>query len=92
MTQFNPDNKEIMTYHESLRPAMQITEQDDADQYFNHYVEYMRRQLPALTVLKRGMDAEQVCRMNLNYFCRYYDEETQDRVMMLFDCRYSLPK
>jgi hypothetical protein len=34
MTKFNPENKEALTYGECLDPAMKITDEADAKQYF----------------------------------------------------------
>ena len=41
MTIFNPENKDILTYGECLGPAMSITDQADADQYYDTYVNYI---------------------------------------------------
>ena len=45
MTKFNPDNKETLTWGECLDPAMNITDQKEASQYFKDYVNYIQRNI-----------------------------------------------
>lgn len=53
MTKFNPNNKAtLLTYGELLDPAMGITEQEDADQYFKNYVDYIIKNFPDIEKLK----------------------------------------
>lgn len=35
MTKFNPENKDILTYGDCLKPAMEITGKPTAEQAFN---------------------------------------------------------
>lgn len=79
MTKFNPQNKKQLTYGECLNPAMHITEQADADQYFKDYVAYIQE---ALNREPRtdGVTATEIARTNLGYWSGYYDEEIHERV------------
>ena len=80
MTKFNPDNKTRLTLGESLGPAMEITDPQDAAQYFADYVEFQK---------DNGIqDAENVCRSNLGYYAGYYSDETRARVERLFGCAH----
>lgn len=83
MTKFNPSNQQTLTYGEVLGPAMEITDQEDADQYFKEMVAYQERML-ITEPRKDGMTAEQMCRCNLGYYAGYYSLEVQDRVKRLF--------
>lgn len=83
MAKFNPENKETLTYGEALSPAMEITEQADADQYFADYVEYTKRQL-VKEPRTDDVTAEQICKTNLGYFAGYYDFDTRKRIDKLF--------
>lgn len=80
MTIFNPENKELLTNGESLGPAMEITEQEDANQYFEQYVQYM---------MSRGNyskeEATKICKSNLSYYSGYYSLETWKRVTKLYN-------
>ena len=42
-TKFNPEGKEKLTYGEALSPAMEITDPEDAKQYFDAYVEFQKQ-------------------------------------------------
>lgn len=79
MTLFNPDNKQELTYGESLGPAMDITEQADADQYFHKLVDWHKRNFT-----RTDMTAEEIARYNLGYYSGYYIIEVRERVVKLF--------
>jgi len=89
MTQFNPDNKDVLTYGECLNPAMKITDQDDADQYFTNYARYIQRALKK-EPRDDDMTAEGIARINLGYYAGYYDEETMERVNRLFKTQHPI--
>lgn len=88
MTKFNPENKSTLTYRECLAPAMEITEQDDADQYFAEYVKFQQRMKDAHPEETSEHTAEQMCKINLGYYAGYYDAETRQRVERLFKCSH----
>ena len=87
MTKFNPDNKDTMTYRECLGPAMEITDEADAAQYFADYVSFIQK---ALDKEPRNdeMTAAQIAKINLGYYAGYYDAETRERVERLFSCTH----
>ncbi len=89
ITVFNPENKEILTYQECLGPAMQITEQGDADQYLQAYIKYTERMMLQEA---RGddKDAAWVVKQNIGYFAGYYNNEVRERVERLFQCSHPL--
>lgn len=87
MTPFNPEEKDAPTYGDCLRPAMEITEQADADQYMAAYVSHIQRHLDAQP-REDDMTAEQIAKVNLGYFAGYYDHETRERVERLFRTRH----
>jgi hypothetical protein len=64
---------------EKYGPAMEITEQADADAYFARCVEHSMRAL-GLT----PEQAESLERQNLGYYSGYYGHETMQRVARLF--------
>lgn len=83
MTKFNPENKETLTYEESLGPAMNITDEEDAKQYKKAYIEYTQRKLEQ-NPRADNITAEQIVNANLGYFAGYYSNETRNRVEKLF--------
>jgi len=89
MTKFNPDNKETLTYGEALGPAMEITNQEDATQYFNDYVAYLENHLRKKP-RNDDMTAEEIAKINLGYYAGYYDNETRRRVERLFICSHPI--
>lgn len=66
-------------------PAMEITEQKEADEYFAACVEHNLR-----TGGKTREAAEIIERANLGYFAGYYDNETRARVEKLFQCAHPI--
>jgi hypothetical protein len=71
-----------ITSGEKYGPAMQITDQAEADAYFEKCVQHM---------MARGRsreEAEQIERSNLGYYAGYYDTETRERVERLFRCAH----
>lgn len=83
MTKFNPENKDVLTYGESLGPAMKITDAEDAKQYFAAYLEWIKNHFSEAT---GNHTPEEVCKINLGYWAGYYDNETRQRVEKLFNC------
>lgn len=87
MTKFNPEGKETLTYQEALAPAMQITDKEDAKQYFAAYCKYMQFWLDKDPDLE-GRTAEQIAKINIGYYAGYYSTETAKRVYELFETKH----
>lgn len=89
MTKFNPESKTRLTYGDCLHPAMNITDQADADQYKAAYIAYTEQ---FLTNGKSdtGLTAEQIVNQNLGYFAGYYSDEVRARVERLFKCSHPI--
>lgn len=76
---------EKLTIGEAYRPAMNLTEQADADAYFERLVERQMRVFG-----RTPAEAEDIERSNLGYYAGYYDHETRIRVERLFACRHPM--
>lgn len=87
MTKFNPENKETLSYGESLGPAMKITNKADAFQYKQDYIAFIQKNLDADSS-DENMTAEEIANHNLAYYAGYYDSETRRRIESLFDCKH----
>jgi len=74
-----PDN---MTIGEAYGPAMLITDQQEANEYFEALVQSNMR-----TGNSREK-AESIERQNLGYYAGYYDSTTRERVESLFKCSH----
>jgi hypothetical protein len=70
------------TIGELYMPAMAITDQDEADAYFEELVRY------GMAHGQTREEAEQTQRHNLGYFAGYYDDETRARVERLYLCAH----
>ena len=71
-----------VTNGDKYGPAMEITDQVEADAYFEKCVRHMMSQ-------GRSRDkAEQIERSNLGYYSGYYSNETMARVQRLFRCAH----
>ncbi|HAX81608.1 MAG TPA: hypothetical protein DCY40_03435 [Actinobacteria bacterium] len=74
---------DMITIGDKYRPAMEITDQAEADAYFERCVEH--------SMVRGGLsrkDAEERERQNLGYFCGYYGRETRERVFRLYRCAH----
>lgn len=85
MIKFNPNNKSVLTYGEALRPAMEITDQEEADRYFHDYVKYTQKFLK-----ESSKNAEEIVKSNIGYYTGYCDSETAARVQKLFLCSHPI--
>ena len=74
--------EENITYGKKYGPAMEITDQAEADRYFEECVQH------CMTFGKSREEAEQIERSNLGYYSGYYDGETMQRVFKLFRCSH----
>ncbi len=72
------------TIGDKYRPAMMITDQAEADAYFERCVDHMMR------VGHDRLEAEDIERQNLGYFAGYYDSKTRERVERLFRCSHPI--
>jgi hypothetical protein len=75
---------ERITIGDKYDPAMRMTEQAEADAYFERCVEHTMRFGKSLA------EAESIERANLGYFAGYYDAETRARVERLFRCAHPI--
>ena len=71
---------DILTIEQAYAPAMAIRDAAEAADYFGALVERHIR----MTKHTRE-EAEEVERTNLGYYAGYYDQETRDRVLRLFN-------
>ena len=72
-------------FGETLGPAMDITDQAEADDYFEQLVQhYMTCQSAETEGGRSRVVAERIVRDNLGYYAGYYSDETQARVNRLF--------
>lgn len=76
---------EQITIGEKYTPAMSITEQAEADAYFERCVEHTMSRFG-----KTREQAEEVERANLGYFAGYYDHATREQVERLFHCAHPI--
>ena len=67
-----------ITIGDKYGPAMKITDQTEADAYFEVCVQH------CMSFGKSREEAESIERQNLGYFAGYYDYETMDRVNRLY--------
>lgn len=69
-----------ITISEKYGPAMEMTDQKEATEYFDLCVEHTMR------FGKSRKEAENIEQQNLGYYAGYYDHETRLRVERLFNC------
>ena len=73
-----------ITIGEKYGPAMQITDPEKAREYWEACVEHCMR------FGKTRAEAESIERSNLGYYAGYYDSETVQRVLKLFDAGHPI--
>ncbi len=69
-----------ITIGDKYGPAMKMTDQKQATEYFELCVEHTMR------FGKTREEAESIERQNLGYFAGYHDYETRIRIEQLFNC------
>jgi len=69
----------------SCKPAMKITDQKEADKYFEMLVQESMQESG-----KSREEIEKMQRSNLAYFAGYYDDATRLRVERLFCCAHPI--
>lgn len=86
-TEFNPIGLEYgeLTNSDLLDPAMRITNELDAEHYFEEYVKY----LCAYYHINKA-EAEKNAKENLGYWAAYFSHKVVDRVELLFDAPHPL--
>ena len=72
-----------MTLGEKYGPAMEITEQAEADAYFEECVKHSM-----INFSMTRTEAEECERANLGYYAGYYSSETREHVERLFACSH----
>lgn len=73
-----------ITIGDKYDPAMKITEQAEADEYFAACVRHCMSHGPTQA------EAERIERSNLGYYAGYYSSETRQRVERLFKCAHPI--
>ena len=89
MTNFNPESKDVLTYGECLKPAMEITDIENAKQYLNYYVDYIQKHLDKEPI-NDEMTTLEIAKSNLGYFAGYYDSKVVKRVNELFNTKHPI--
>jgi hypothetical protein len=84
MIKFNPENKDTLTYGEALKPAMEIRDKGEAQQYLSDYAAYIQKFIDEEADPK-GRTATQIAKINIGYFAGYYSSETSARIYELFE-------
>lgn len=72
------------TLSEKYDPAMKITDQAEADAYFEELVKH------CMLLDKTMEEAEKIERSNLGYYAGYCDDATRERVERLFSCEHPI--
>jgi hypothetical protein len=73
-----------ITVGQKYKPAMEITGQAEADEYFERCVEH------AMRFGNSRRKAERIERISLSFYAGYYDAETRARVERLFRCAHTI--
>lgn len=72
-----------ITIGDKYGPAMEITDQAKADEYFDALVEHSMNRHG-----KSRAEAVKIEKANLGYYAGYYSHETRERVERLFRCSH----
>lgn len=89
MTQFNPQNKETLTYGECLDPIFKITDKEDAEQYKKAYIAFIQKWRDREGT-SDNMTAEQVANSNIGYYAGYGSSQDRERIEALFLCAHPI--
>jgi hypothetical protein len=89
MTQFNPQNKDSLTYGECLNPIFKITEKEDAMQYKRDYIAFIQKELNEKPN-EQGYTAEEIANKNIGYYAGYGSAKDRERIEDLFECKHPI--
>lgn len=78
------------TIGEAYGPAMKITDQAEADEYFEALVDMCVTDARDRGDAKDRAECIKIQKMNLGYYAGYYDNETRERVERLFKCSHPI--
>lgn len=87
-TLFNPEGKAWLTYEEVMEPTINITDKEDAKQYFEAYVAFLQAELDLHPEKEHSRSAEEIANHNIGYYAGYYGNEVRARVEELFECEH----
>lgn len=75
-----------------LGSAMNITEEEDAKQYLQAYIDYIQARMDADPDNPNfvGKTAEEIAKGNIGYYAGYYDHDVRIRVERLFQCSHPI--
>jgi hypothetical protein len=71
-----------ITFGDKYDPAMKITDQAEADAYFEKCVSH------SMSFGHSRAEAEKIEKSNIGYWAGYYDNDTRERVERLFKCAH----
>jgi hypothetical protein len=78
-------NKEKLTVGEILKPAMEITKQEVADEYLRDYISYIVKNSDVS--IEKATD---IAKENLAYWAGYYSDDVRRRVERLFNSKHPI--
>jgi len=79
------DTDRDYTIGEIFKPAMEITDPKEAEEYFEAVIVYHMERYD-----QSREEATRIQRSNFGYFAGYYDHETRERVERLFCCTHPI--
>ena len=80
-------NKKAATIGQCLNPIANITTKEEATQFFNDYVDWLKEGNKSLKQ-KRPVSNEQIAKINIGYYAGYFDKTTYTRILTLFDLEH----
>jgi hypothetical protein len=102
MTKFNPENKEKLSVAETALVALNIIDQDDAEQWMAEYIKHVEKEVSNITdaeklskfaeiekIIGHKITAEEICKANIAmvaYLTK--DNEARVRVQKLFKAEH----
>jgi hypothetical protein len=90
VTQFNPQNKDSLTYGECLKPIFKIMEKEDAMQYKRDYIVFIQKDIELNQKDADGKTAEEIANNNIGYYTGYCSAVERARIEDLFECKHPI--
>ena len=85
MTQFNPENKDELSFHEIFELARKIKDKDDAQQYIREYSRWIM--IKSLGKFPKE-ESLNIAKENFGYWAGYFGNEERKRTETLFECEH----
>lgn len=90
MIPFNPENKILLPMEEIFSGACTVRTKEEARQYLDDYIDYIRKNDSNSDDLIVYNNAEDIAKQNLGYWAGYHSNSIRENIEELFECEHPI--